>query len=217
MRRPFTDGPDDAPIDDDRTLEERLEDLRERREERREEREERREIWEALREIDGDPDDRVAPEDLNASEDFTLTEDEETGNAVINTPFRTQLTNILFEDVGGDFVELAAMADSILMATRALNDPDALEPEDLDAATDFFVTESEDGDAVINGPLGAREIRIDYIAGETDSFTGLAEAREAARPEGRAEARPEGRPEGNEEEMGGEALALLFGGFHFLF
>ncbi|MEM6678248.1 MAG: hypothetical protein AAF675_10285, partial [Pseudomonadota bacterium] len=35
-------------------------------------------------------------------------------------------------------------------------DPTALELSDLDASEDFFITESEDGNAVLNGPRGSR-------------------------------------------------------------
>ena len=66
------------------------------------------------------------------------------------------------------FQELKALAGA----------PDRLEPEDLDASEDHFVTESEDGDAVLNGPNGTFETQIPFE--EADSFADIAAYREAA-------------------------------------
>lgn len=181
----------------------RIEERIARLEEIRERIETRAEVLRELNAIDGDADDEIEYADLTASEDFTITEDAETGNAIITTPFKTLTTNIAFADTGDDFEALAAVLDSILIATKELNDSATLEPADLDAAPEFFITESEDGDVVVNGPLGAKEMRIDFVEGETDSFAGIAEVRHDKIPY-------TGLFRAIEEDDGGVDLGFLF-------
>ena len=76
----------------------------------------------------------------------------------------------------------AAIEDrrAALEELKALSgDPDALEPEDLDASEDHFITVSEDGFAVINTPRAEFETAVEFSQ-DTDTFAELAEAREQA-------------------------------------
>ncbi len=155
-------------------LTDRAEEIRDRADEIRERIEEARAAFEALKALTGDPD-ALEPTDLDASEDFEVVESED-GFVVLAGPTRSFETQVVFSEETDSFAELAELREAALVELMAgAGDPDALEPADLDASEDFFLTESQDGDVVVNYKARSWETQIAYSE-ETDSFVELAEA-----------------------------------------
>ncbi|MEM6944832.1 MAG: hypothetical protein AAF565_13865 [Pseudomonadota bacterium] len=140
-----------------------------------EEAEERREIREAAIEAaDTDGSGDLSPEERDASEDYTITESE-TGFVVVSGPNNSFETQIAFGEDTDSFVELEVFIRSALSDLMALSgDPLALEPSDLDASPNWWISEAEDGTVQINFIANSYETRIPF--GEaTDTFVELAE------------------------------------------
>lgn len=132
-----------------------------------------RETFDALKALTGDPD-ALEPSDLDASDDFAVTESRD-GFVVLEGPNRSTKTQIAYGEDTDTFEELAVWRENAIAELMALTgDSEALEASDLDASEDFFITESEDGMVVINYIARAYETNIEFSE-ETDSFVELAE------------------------------------------
>lgn len=135
----------------------------------------RREKFQALKALTGDPE-KLELSDLDASEEHRVTSSPD-GFVVLEGPRRSVETQIPFGEDTDSFVEVGAEIEAMLAELMALTgDPEKLEATDLDASEDFFITESQDGDVVINYIAATQETRIPYSE-DTDTFEELAALR----------------------------------------
>ncbi|MGF1446282.1 MAG: hypothetical protein ACFBRM_08775 [Pikeienuella sp.] len=148
------------------TIRDRADDLRSRLDEAREN-------FEELKAGSGDPD-ALETSDFDASESYEVRASED-GDVVLVGPNREVETQIPFGEDTDSFVEVQAWIEADLEALMALEgDEDALEAADLDASEDYFITQSTDGNVVINYIDRAYETQIAFSE-ETDSFVELAQ------------------------------------------
>ncbi len=138
------------------------------------------EALDTLKSLTGDPE-ALEATDLDASDAFDVSASED-GTVVVSGPNRERETRIPFAEGETDsFDGLAEAARDAAEAQREAlealmaltGDRDALEPTDLDASENFFVSESETGTAVLNGPR--KSVTTQILFGEdTDSFAEIA-------------------------------------------
>lgn len=163
------------------TLADRLQEIRENLEERfgetRQNLEDRLDDFRALKE-QNDPD-RLELIDFDSSEDWTVGESEN-GRVVITGPNGNSRETILdygddtdsFEDIGNTLRDRIENREADFEALKGLTgEQDELEASDLDASRDFNISESEDGNAVIELRLISFETSLEFA--EYDSFQDL--------------------------------------------
>ncbi|MGF1444660.1 MAG: hypothetical protein ACFBRM_00495 [Pikeienuella sp.] len=163
------------------TLADRLQEIRENLEERfgetRQNLEDRLDDFRALKE-QNDPD-RLELIDFDSSEDWTVGESEN-GRVVITGPNGNSRETILdygddtdsFEDIGNTLRDRIENREADFEALKGLTgEQDELEASDLDASLDFNISESEDGNAVIELRLISFETSLEFA--EYDSFQDL--------------------------------------------
>ncbi len=163
------------------TLADRLQEIRENLEERfgetRQNLEDRLDDFRALKE-QNDPD-RLELIDFDSSEDWTVGESEN-GRVVITGPNGNSRETILdygddtdsFEDIGNTLRDRIENREADFEALKGLTgEQDELEASDLDASGDFNISESEDGNAVIELRLISFETSLEFA--EYDSFQDL--------------------------------------------